>query len=236
MLLNLFTRKQSSTTEEQIIQYSPTRSGSTVAWQILTQIFPKKNIYKTHRIDIPERNLDLTKFTDKILITYRNPIDAAISRFRIGISKKDFQNKSYSWEQLEARTRETKEILNRLQTYVEFFNYRLPKNTILLRYEDFESNLDVIFDSIETHWGTHVSKDRRNKIKKRVSKKKNLKISKRLKRFGRYDKKTHIHGDHIYITDNLQEEIPPGYLTKLQSLLTEEIQFYKKLSHKIKTP
>ncbi len=208
---------------DRLIQYSPPRTGSTVVWQIMNQIFPGREIKKTHT---PSEVLQSNSWS---IITFRDPVDTAISRFRISCDPQNFKSGKYSWSVMEKEILLTQKELESFFKLLQKMDYTLPENIILLHYDDFEDNLGFVFGAVRKKWKKRVEKSIIKKTIENSSQEENLKKSEKFEDFSEHDPHSQIHGNHVYVTDSLKDEVPQEYLEKIKEVLNEEIIEYENL-------
>lgn len=193
-----------------IVQFSPGRSGSTLVWNILKELFENENIHKCHRI-----KYDVNQ---KIVSTVRDPRDILASRLLIGnneinevIIKKNLDEmKRYGFDDL--------------------IKIKNKSNVLILKYELFYNNYDYIFDELEQFFGITISLEKRNEIKQKFEIKEVMKISSKLGSFKKYDKDTHIHGKHISEykgkPNNWKNIIPKEYHEMVKNALQRYVELF----------
>ena len=161
-----------------ILQFSLPRSGSTLVYNVLRELFPRHRIEKCHTLD--RRNLEST-----IVATYRNPVDIVASLLLVS-------NGSVT----DANIREQSILLN-TQGIWELLTIRNRSNMLLLRYEDFVDDFDVLFNNIENHFQIRVSSEKRIELSTKYNRELVQAITERYDDFSQYDPKTQFHGHHI---------------------------------------
>jgi len=161
-----------------ILQFSLPRSGSTLVYNVLRELFPRHRIEKCHTLD--RRNLEST-----IVATYRNPVDIVASLLLVS-------NGSVT----DANIREQSILLN-TQGIWDLLTIRNRSNMLLLRYEDFVDDFDVLFNGIESHFQIGVPHEKRQELSTKYNRKSVQAITERYDDFSQYDSKTHFHGRHI---------------------------------------
>lgn len=163
---------------KQIIQYSPPRTGSTLVFNILQELFVGYKIKKTHRY----------RFKYAIfptVVTYRNPIDTIASMLLV--------------KKLEI----THDNINKMITEVdlsqpsELIALSQKNNVLTLKYEDFYRNFDYIFDNLEDFFRIDISSDSRKTISDKLNINEVFKHTKNIGSFSEYDERTLFHGEHI---------------------------------------
>ncbi len=158
------------------------RSGSTLVWQVLQEVFPDQKIPQTHPAAWEPDGVS------QLVVTVRNPHDVAASLYRVRISRG-------GPDVGDANGLET--ILRRTELYFNAaVRLRGRRDVICPRYEDFVCNYDVIYDSIFTLTGIDVPQHERERINAKFSLASNRRRAAKLKDFnekGEYE----IHGDHI---------------------------------------
>lgn len=174
-----------------ILQYSMERSGSTLITQVLKKLFPNAKVHKTHTF---QRNVECP-----IVVAYRDFRDVMVSGWRVhkDIPLEDLDN---------GRIMEADEI----ETYLDVVVNRIrvlnkmrgtySDNLTTLQYERFIDDYDYIFNELEVFFNTSFSDELRQDIKQYSSLETNTKRAEKFKSFhnGNWDKKTLIHGLHIY--------------------------------------
>lgn len=171
-LLTRFTHRQ------HILQFSLPRSGSTLVYNILRELYPRHRIEKCHTLD--RRNLEST-----IVATYRNPADIVASLLLVS-------NSSVT----DANIREQSILLNR-QGIWDLLTIRNRSNMLLLRYEDFFDDFDVLFNNIENHFQIRISSEKRKELSTKYNRESVQAMTERYGDFSQYDSETQFHGRHI---------------------------------------
>ena len=161
-----------------IIQFSPIRTGSTLVYNILREVFPAKRISKKHNYSKILKN-------DKMIVTFRNPMDSlasSIKRYKLEVNDVNIKNQIL----------ELKE--NGLDDLYEIFQ---NKNILKLKYENFYNNYDFIFNNIETYFNIKIHLEDRQRIKKKYNVEVVFNFTKQFQEFSEGDKSTNFHGSHI---------------------------------------
>jgi hypothetical protein len=159
-----------------IAQFSPPRSGSTLVYNLLREIFPRKKIFKVHTL----RNMC---YELNVVGTYRHPLDCIASSI-IRYDKKPTD------EEIQRQIKIFNQPLHNLLTAKKM------DNILLLRYERFLNDFDYIFDNIEKFFNIRISEEMKLKL---TSEYKIENVEKKLSGggFSDMDKKTQLHGNHI---------------------------------------
>ncbi|MBK1790518.1 hypothetical protein [Persicirhabdus sediminis] len=171
---NIFTRFLNP----RVIQYSPPRSGSTLVYNILREIFPQKQIIKTHAL---ERRFE----RDQIVSTYRNPLDAissSINRYKLEATD----------DVIEQQIQEFKE-----NGLYDIFKVIDSPKTLLLKYEDFYDNFDYIYANLESHFNITLNQELKDSISSKLSIPSVKKMTAKMNDFSEFDPENHFHGNHI---------------------------------------
>ena len=79
----------------------------------------------------------------------------------------------------------------------EVLNIKNNKNVLMLKYEDFFNNFDVIFDKVEIFFRKKIDIEKRSLIKKRYNIESVKQVSNKMKSYREIDSKTLFHGNHI---------------------------------------
>ena len=165
-------------TDRKIIQFSPQRSGSTLVFNILKDLFPTHVVLKKHNYSLDDKNFPT-------VITYRHPYDSIASLF--------LKDKIIPTE----KTMEDAIIEFREGGWNDFFNQFNSKKILFLRYEDFCNNFDYMLDSLEDYFDIKISKKKRFKLKAKYEISNVKKKIEKFKDFSEYDDVSHFHGNHI---------------------------------------
>lgn len=178
MNIAILRKKINSLLGQTIIQFSPIRSGSTLVFNILKDVFPEKNIKKNHHC----RPNDL-KFP--VVVTYRHPLDCIASSIMChGLELND--------EILENKMKEFNK--NGFDDLVDLTCYQ---NVLMLKYEDFRYDFEVIFQGIEKYFNVNIPIELRKDLITKYSIEVVEEYVKDKKSFNEYDKTTLWHGNHI---------------------------------------
>ena len=191
-----------------IIQFSTGRSGSTLLWNILKEL--QFNPKKCHNL---KYNVNC-----KIVSTIRDPRDMLASRLLISNKKIDNENINENINQMKKYG---------LDDLVKIMN---KKNVLVLQYEFFWNNYEYIFDRISEFLNINIDQDVRKKITTKFSVEKMLNISKKFDNFNSFDKKTHIHGNHISKKKgepgNWMNVIPKKYHQEVEKKLKKYLNLF----------
>ena len=163
-----------------IIQFGPPRSGTTLIYNILKDIFTDQFVETRHYYRESDR-----KFPT--IVTYRNPLDSissSILRYGLEPTNEVIEKQILEFER------------NGIWKVLEIRN---NKNVLMLKYENFFDNYDVIFNSFERFFNTIISDKLRKVIKERYNIESVEKIIQNMKSYKEIDKKTLYHGKHINI-------------------------------------
>lgn len=163
-----------------IIQFSPIRSGSTLVFNILREIFPKRKITKTHQLNKKEEQ------SATLVSTYRNPVDCIASNLL-------FLQKPATEDNIA-------EQIHLLKTYglVQLCRMVDRENMVLLKYEDFYRDHSLIFSQLQAFFKIELTDQRQEEIseKYQVNRVKEQYTSQFSNAF-EFDKTNHWHGNHI---------------------------------------
>jgi len=160
------------------------RSGSTLAWQILSGLlgYPAGRIHPTKT----------TEFKwNRYVVTIRHPFDIAASRYRVRLSR---DQRGAGREGLEA------EIYVMLEHFQGAAKVLGTMDSMVLQYEEFYLNYDLAIDAFENFLGVEVSAERRETVKEEFSFAANQRRAETMASFLEHDPVTGIHGDHIGAT------------------------------------
>lgn len=156
------------------------RSGSTLVWQVLSEVLPGP-IPQTHPAAW-ERDGESVA-----VVTIRDPHDVAASLYRVRISRGGV---GVGGEEGLAN------VLKQVQIYFGAVPRVLESPHLLLRYEEFVYDRDVIWRAIWDSFGVEVLPPERERIERKFSLEANQKRAAKLRDFNEVGEH-HIHGDHI---------------------------------------
>lgn len=161
-----------------IILFSPPRSGSTLIYNVLREVFAARHILKVHSY---RAEYD----AHPVVVTYRHPLDmvASILQFK-------------HWEPTEEALRLTIDELERNGIWDLLRIKNLP-NVVLLRYELFNKDLGYVFDRLEKAFGVTVPAVERQRIGERYQIESVEKVTQTVGSDRVYDPTTLFHGNHI---------------------------------------
>ena len=163
-----------------IIQFGPPRSGTTLIYNILKDIFNDRFVETRHYYREKDK-----KFPT--VVTYRHPLDSissSILRYRLTPTNETIKQQIIEFEK------------NGIRKIIEIKD---NKNVLMLKYEDFYDNFEFIFNSFENFFNITISSNLRKLIKERYSINSVMQIISKMKSFKEQDKKTFLHGKHISI-------------------------------------
>ena len=170
-----------------IIQFGMIRSGSTLIYNILKDLFPDSKINKTHNYS---KNWKDTFFKVPIICTYRDPLDIICS----SIKRNDqLASREIIDHHIEELKRYGFDDFIKLEE-----NY---KNKLNLKYENFYNNFNFIFGELEEFFNIKISSELRSEIESKLSIQKVKEKIKEFKTFNEFDKNSHWHGNHISDND-----------------------------------
>jgi hypothetical protein len=165
-------------TGRKIIQFSPQRSGSTLVFNILQDLFPTKYVKKQHNYDLEDKNFPT-------VITYRHPYDCIAS-----LILKDQVSPTN-------QIIEDKIMLFRKDGWNDFLNQFESSKILFLRYENFYNDIDLILNSIEGYFKIYISENKKVKLRNKYKISSVKKEIEKFKSFSEFDLRSHFHGNHI---------------------------------------
>ena len=188
--------------DSKIIQFSTGRSGSTMVWQVLKELFPNNKVLKCHIKEMADlqqgkRRLPLLH---PVIITQRDPRDVLISMIKIRHFINDVERIKTDLDRaiLLQYIPELKSKENTLRLCAEApEKLQLLGPVLLLRYENFYNNYDYLFDKLETFFAIEIDLPTRRRLEESTSIRANVARQKKLNTFLEVDPETYIHGDHI---------------------------------------
>ena len=181
-----------------IIQFGPPRSGTTLVYNIIKDIFPNKNVETRHYYREKDKRFPA-------IVTYRNPLDSissSILRYKLKPTDEVINQQIKEFEE------------NGIWTVLEIKD---KKNILMLKYEDFVNNYEVIFNKLENFFKINIPKNTRNLITERYNIKAVEKIVSKMKSYKEINKQNLFHGEHININKG-QPNFHMKFLKKNQIL------------------
>ena len=156
-----------------IIQFSPIRSGSTLVFNILKEIFV--DVKKVHNLNFNNNK--------NYVVTVRHPYNSIISsiiRLNEDINEKNLINHINEYKKNGGN---------------DILKYDNQKNICLIKYEIFVDDYSFIINSIRNHFNIEIENS--DILIRKFSIDNVTKIMNKYDSFHQYDKRTHIHGNHI---------------------------------------
>lgn len=194
----LRTRSYSTGKYKNIVVFSAARTGSSLVYNIFKFLFEDDSTLLVNHIDFDvERVVRKTHSLNRIrsldkenflfIFTFRHPLQASISNYRITTdNKKD--NKAFA-----------KKLINTQSKYLTFSEEMEKEglNMIRLKYEDFVDKIDFIFDKIEDYFQISIDPEDKELMRKCYSKENIKACTQHLKVFDEYLPISGFHGSHI---------------------------------------
>lgn len=193
-----------------LIQFSPPRSGSTLVYNLMRELFPRKKIIKVHSYRSMCSEL-------KVVVTYRHPLDciaSSIIRYK----------KEPTREELDRQIK----IFN--QGLTDLIRLKDQPNVLLLRYEDFVHDFDYIYDHFEKFFGKKISPEKQQELteKYQIENVKKMIEKSGGNDFADIDKKTQLHANHISkykgASNYYEEFLKPEQIKELKELYKDILE------------
>lgn len=166
-----------------ILQFSPCRSGSTLVYNLLKEIFPDRKINKVHTLG----SLDEASI---IVSTIRHPCESIVSVLKLSnLAATDKNVKAAFRMYLQAGGQQMAQL-----------DEKTLSKMLILRYEDFFENYDVVFDALQKFFAVTIDATQRKDLKAKYNIEEMLKTAHKYRDFSQYDQETFIHGKHISST------------------------------------
>jgi hypothetical protein len=203
-----------------IVQFGLGRTGSTLIYRILKQIYP--DVMKCHLPEIPP----YLNSNAKIIVSIRHPIESFLSFIRVHEFPDSKDNINFSNEMINTYINGRYNQERRLAWILK--NYK--DKILVLKYEKFYEDFDYTFDKLEKYLDVKIDTKHREDIKQICSISNSIKIQNNLDDFYESDKDTGIHGHHI-MTPNLKETfkfIDNTQLRELENIFEPAIQEWAK--------
>ena len=163
---------------QEVIQFSPPRTGSTLVWNALKLYV--NDPHKTHLVkDVHELSKSL------IVSTIRNPFDmvcSSILRYERTFNEQSVQETIQMFESYN---------FNILLSLTE------KNNCLILKYESFYNNYDFLFNELNYFLKNNISTREILSFKNEFSVNRVLEKVSHLKKFGNYNRENLFHGKHI---------------------------------------
>jgi len=161
-----------------LVQFSPPRSGSTLVFNIMRELFPAKKIFKVHTFRSMCNELP-------VVLTYRHPLDciaSSIIRYK----------KEPTEEELERQIK----IFNE-QGFLDLVKIKDYPNILMLKYEDYVNDFEYIFKHFEKFFDMKISRTKREELSSKYKIENVKKMIEGGDSFAEQDSKTKLHGNHI---------------------------------------
>jgi hypothetical protein len=164
-----------------IVQFSPPRTGSTLVWNVLRELFPARKIKKRHSL----KKTRLGPFRLPIVCTVRHPLDAIASCIQcreLPLTDESIDMLIEEFDRLAIKT---------------VLNIRTDPHLLILKYEQFSADFDFLFDELERFFKCAVDPEKRNQIRDKYDVKKVKQKTEQMGAFDNWSAEDHLHGRHI---------------------------------------
>lgn len=211
-----------------ILHYAVPRSGSTLIYQILLQLFDEEDIKYSH---------DFFEMDNRYLImTRRDFRDLLVSHWRIWHGKFD-ENRNLinipTYKELQGEYRTIRDKIKIMDQYEKF--YKDYDKKLILNYEDFFGNYEFIFEKLEKFLGIKISEEKRKDIilktclKTKMKQQSEMDIIKTDRIFDNWTDQNDIHVNHIHPSiipkpGYWKEVVPKEFHKMVNSELREELK------------
>tara|TARA_R100000234_G_C4969011_1_gene165288 strand:- start:211 stop:894 length:684 start_codon:yes stop_codon:yes gene_type:complete len=200
-----------------VLVYSIPRTGSTLIWQCLNNIYTK--VLKSHKDQIWDYSSGFKMHIQKpkiildyscpCIISERDNVDTFLSWYKFinNFNLELFKEKCAHDNFLDVARKTILDFQRYLKDLEEVkLYYKGP--ILVLQYEKFWNNYDYIFCEFERFLKITLSTEVKNRIRNTTNRKTNMLIQNQMKSTYDHDEKTHIHGNHISFAN-------PGYSEKI---------------------
>ena len=162
-----------------LVQFSPPRSGSTLVYNIMREIYPAKKIFKVHTLRAMCHELP-------VVVTYRHPLDciaSSIIRYKREQTQEELERQIGIFDE---------------QGFKDLITIKDKPNFLMLKYEEYVDDYNYIYDHFEKFFNITINAKKRESItsKYNINSVEKL-ISSGGDSFSDFDKKTKLHGNHI---------------------------------------
>lgn len=164
-----------------VVQFSPPRTGSTLVWNVLREIFPGRKIKKKHTL----RKRQLGPFPMPVVCTVRHPMDALASCIQC--------------RELEHNDQTITDLMDEFDRLAirRVLEIKDDPHVLILRYEEFAGNYDFLFNELETFFQLRIESGLRQMIRQKYDVKKIKEKTRALGGFENWTKQDHLHGRHV---------------------------------------
>jgi hypothetical protein len=174
--------------DKEVVQIGSGRTGSTVVWNILKDIYSKA--WKTHSL-----GSEILQKPQKVFFTYRDPRDVILSLLRTQVLDMDeLKDENISISSLGKSLSHYHSQANLFKTLEKFHE------VVAIKYEDYlspEQDLKGLVCLVLKGEKIVLNNKKMNSIIKKNSRESNIKISKMHSSFHTGDHESGIHGNHI---------------------------------------
>jgi hypothetical protein len=174
---------------KKILVYSAGRTGSTLVWQCLRELFSEvKKIHPREMVDFLSDSIDC-------VIVERDPVPSFLSYVRCEVFKGDLKEFLNSIGKTNID-----EYLMRYRALlycVAYIKKKYKGRILLLDYNKFNNNYEYLFTQFENFFNISIGESDREKIIKKTNRDCNAKIQSNLTDFESWDSDSQIHGHHI---------------------------------------
>jgi hypothetical protein len=179
---------------KKILVYSAGRTGSTLVWQCLRELFSEvKKIHPREMVDFLSDSIDC-------VIVERDPVPSFLSYVRCEAFKGDVKEFLKAIDNMDLDPAWWAETLTRYRALLYCVAY-VKKNykgrILLLDYNKFNNNYEYLFTQFENFFNISIGESDREKIIKKTNRDHNAKIQSNLTDFESWDSDSQIHGHHI---------------------------------------
>jgi hypothetical protein len=213
-----------------IVAYGIPRSGSTLIYQVLCQLFPAQDVIKAHHF-LYAQNLT------RVVMCSRDLRDVLISQWRVAqdLSGQQFIEKQVKTAEspqspekatLRSMTDEevrygAQQVLKQIEGSFKQYLEVDPSCVIKLAYEQFFENFHYLFRELEKFFNISIDLDTRARIEKTCNLAANRSRADQLHGFKEFDPNTQIHGKHIHsgVTEFWKNFLTPGQVAIANGIL-----------------
>jgi hypothetical protein len=185
------------------------RSGSTLVYRTVKELFPGRSVHKTH--DYIPRG----EYRDCVFTTM-DPVDATISLARVTVEDDNIPD------------RVLEDAAARIEACIDIGLHYASDDVLILDYQKFVVDSGYLFTSLEREFHTTFDEVLRRKVAATTGVADSMAISSRLKSFKEFDPETHIHGRHVRtpMPGDARRLVRPEVVSRLEEFFQGDLRLF----------